>query len=169
MNNNLNPTWKPFRIPLQSLCGGDMDTPIKVPLITFFLTVTMCTSGMCFWRFLRELHSVVLCVYMGMTYSNTTFLEGVNSFQGPIMLTLSDILKHDCSVFSTSLMICMFFNFWSEHVRKEAVFNYTVQVSYQRVTVFVFFFILPSLNGWSVWMEKARVSSLVLWSFLHPT
>ncbi|XP_064189793.1 copine-3 isoform X2 [Anguilla rostrata] len=30
VNNNLNPTWKPFRIPLQSLCGGDMDKPIKV-------------------------------------------------------------------------------------------------------------------------------------------
>uniref|UniRef100_A0A8C4NMJ2 Copine-3 n=1 Tax=Dicentrarchus labrax TaxID=13489 RepID=A0A8C4NMJ2_DICLA len=30
VKNNLNPTWKPFRIPLQSLCGGDMDKPIKV-------------------------------------------------------------------------------------------------------------------------------------------
>lgn len=30
VNNNLNPTWKPFRITLQSLCGGDMDKPIKV-------------------------------------------------------------------------------------------------------------------------------------------
>ncbi|KAM6971403.1 copine-3 isoform 1-T2 [Tautogolabrus adspersus] len=30
VNNNLNPTWKPFRIPLQSLCGGDLDKPIKV-------------------------------------------------------------------------------------------------------------------------------------------
>ncbi|XP_068604066.1 copine-3-like isoform X2 [Brachionichthys hirsutus] len=30
VNNNLNPTWKPFRIPLQSLCGGDMDKSIKV-------------------------------------------------------------------------------------------------------------------------------------------
>uniref|UniRef100_A0A8D3BL01 Copine-3 n=1 Tax=Scophthalmus maximus TaxID=52904 RepID=A0A8D3BL01_SCOMX len=30
VNNNLNPTWKPFRIPLQSLCGGEMDKPIKV-------------------------------------------------------------------------------------------------------------------------------------------
>ncbi|XP_061095045.1 copine-3-like [Conger conger] len=29
VKNNLNPTWKPFRIPLQSLCGGDMDKPIK--------------------------------------------------------------------------------------------------------------------------------------------
>uniref|UniRef100_A0A3P8XAS3 Copine-3 n=1 Tax=Esox lucius TaxID=8010 RepID=A0A3P8XAS3_ESOLU len=30
VKNNLNPTWKPFRIPLQSLCGGEMDKPIKV-------------------------------------------------------------------------------------------------------------------------------------------
>ncbi|KAJ8010401.1 hypothetical protein DPEC_G00074690 [Dallia pectoralis] len=30
VKNNLNPTWKPFRIPLQSLCGGDMNKPIKV-------------------------------------------------------------------------------------------------------------------------------------------
>uniref|UniRef100_A0A8C3ART9 Copine III n=1 Tax=Cyclopterus lumpus TaxID=8103 RepID=A0A8C3ART9_CYCLU len=30
VNNNLNPTWKPFRIPLQSLCGGDLEKPIKV-------------------------------------------------------------------------------------------------------------------------------------------
>ncbi|KAM9332390.1 copine-3 isoform 1-T1 [Pholidichthys leucotaenia] len=30
VKDNLNPTWKPFRIPLQSLCGGDMEKPIKV-------------------------------------------------------------------------------------------------------------------------------------------
>uniref|UniRef100_A0A4W6G3J2 Copine-3 n=1 Tax=Lates calcarifer TaxID=8187 RepID=A0A4W6G3J2_LATCA len=30
VKNNLNPSWRPFRIPLQSLCGGDMDKPIKV-------------------------------------------------------------------------------------------------------------------------------------------
>ncbi|XP_040022528.1 copine-3 isoform X2 [Gasterosteus aculeatus] len=30
VNNNLNPTWKPFRIPLQSLCGADLEKPIKV-------------------------------------------------------------------------------------------------------------------------------------------
>ncbi|XP_011606077.1 copine-3-like isoform X1 [Takifugu rubripes] len=30
VKNNLNPTWKPFRIPLQSLCGGDVEKPIKV-------------------------------------------------------------------------------------------------------------------------------------------
>ncbi|XP_056868167.1 copine-3 isoform X2 [Takifugu flavidus] len=29
VKNNLNPTWRPFRIPLQSLCGGDMDKPVK--------------------------------------------------------------------------------------------------------------------------------------------
>ncbi|XP_012679621.1 copine-3 isoform X1 [Clupea harengus] len=30
VKNNLNPCWRPFRIPLQSLCGDDMDKPIKV-------------------------------------------------------------------------------------------------------------------------------------------
>ncbi|KAM9774644.1 copine-3-like isoform 2-T3 [Syngnathus typhle] len=30
VKDNLNPTWRPFRIPLQSLCGGDLDKPIKV-------------------------------------------------------------------------------------------------------------------------------------------
>ncbi|KAK7881384.1 hypothetical protein WMY93_029793 [Mugilogobius chulae] len=30
VKNNLNPSWRPFRIPVQSLCGGDMDKPIKV-------------------------------------------------------------------------------------------------------------------------------------------
>lgn len=34
VKNNLNPTWRPFRIPLQSLCGGDMDKPIKVNRMT---------------------------------------------------------------------------------------------------------------------------------------
>ncbi|XP_030612092.1 copine-3-like [Archocentrus centrarchus] len=28
--NNLNPIWKPFRISLRSLCGGDVEKPIKV-------------------------------------------------------------------------------------------------------------------------------------------
>ncbi|XP_070784065.1 copine-3-like isoform X2 [Enoplosus armatus] len=27
---NLNPTWRPFKIPLQSLCGGDVEKSIKV-------------------------------------------------------------------------------------------------------------------------------------------
>ncbi|XP_071369123.1 copine-3-like isoform X2 [Centroberyx affinis] len=27
---NLNPTWRPFRIPVQSLCGGDVEKPVKV-------------------------------------------------------------------------------------------------------------------------------------------
>ncbi|MCI4374414.1 hypothetical protein PGIGA_G00005920 [Pangasianodon gigas] len=30
VKNNLNPCWRPFKIPLQSLCGGDMEKPIKV-------------------------------------------------------------------------------------------------------------------------------------------
>ncbi|XP_075968699.1 copine-3-like isoform X2 [Anarhichas minor] len=30
VNNNLNPIWRPFRISLRSLCGGDVERPIKV-------------------------------------------------------------------------------------------------------------------------------------------
>ncbi|TSK34876.1 Copine-3 [Bagarius yarrelli] len=30
VKNNLNPCWRPFKIPLQSLCGGNMEKPIKV-------------------------------------------------------------------------------------------------------------------------------------------
>ncbi|KAL4631045.1 copine-3 isoform X1 [Arapaima gigas] len=30
IKNNLNPTWRPFQIPLQSLCEGDMEKLIKV-------------------------------------------------------------------------------------------------------------------------------------------
>ncbi|KAI3355082.1 hypothetical protein L3Q82_017957 [Scortum barcoo] len=30
VKNNLNPVWKPFRIPMQSLCGGDVEKSIKV-------------------------------------------------------------------------------------------------------------------------------------------
>ena len=30
VKNNLNPIWRPFRISLRSLCGGDVESPIKV-------------------------------------------------------------------------------------------------------------------------------------------
>ncbi|XP_053487174.1 copine-3 isoform X1 [Ictalurus furcatus] len=30
VKNNLNPCWRPFKIPLQSLCGADLEKPIKV-------------------------------------------------------------------------------------------------------------------------------------------
>nr|XP_033770763.1 copine-1-like isoform X3 [Geotrypetes seraphini]XP_033770764.1 copine-1-like isoform X3 [Geotrypetes seraphini]XP_033770765.1 copine-1-like isoform X3 [Geotrypetes seraphini]XP_033770766.1 copine-1-like isoform X3 [Geotrypetes seraphini]XP_033770767.1 copine-1-like isoform X3 [Geotrypetes seraphini] len=30
IQNNLNPTWKKFSVPLQTFCGGDFDKPIKV-------------------------------------------------------------------------------------------------------------------------------------------
>uniref|UniRef100_A0A8D3DM07 Copine-3 n=1 Tax=Scophthalmus maximus TaxID=52904 RepID=A0A8D3DM07_SCOMX len=30
VKNNLNPTWRRFRVPLQSLCGGDVEKSIKV-------------------------------------------------------------------------------------------------------------------------------------------
>ncbi|XP_078136901.1 copine-3-like isoform X2 [Sander vitreus] len=30
VNDNLNPIWRPFRISLRSLCGGDVERPIKV-------------------------------------------------------------------------------------------------------------------------------------------
>ncbi|XP_071753059.1 copine-3-like isoform X2 [Centroberyx gerrardi] len=30
VKHNLNPTWRPFRIPVQSLCGGDVEKSVKV-------------------------------------------------------------------------------------------------------------------------------------------
>ncbi|CAG5895592.1 unnamed protein product [Menidia menidia] len=30
VKNNLNPIWKPFRIPMQALCGGDVEKSVKV-------------------------------------------------------------------------------------------------------------------------------------------
>ncbi|XP_040287811.1 copine-3 [Bufo bufo] len=30
IKNNLNPVWRPFKIPLQALCNGDMEKPIRV-------------------------------------------------------------------------------------------------------------------------------------------
>lgn len=69
MKNNLNPTWRPFRIPLQSLCGGDMDKPVKVsnhfccklvPACTYLWTdrcrrdasnCFLCQPLLCFLRF----------------------------------------------------------------------------------------------------------------------
>ncbi|KAM8822890.1 copine-3-like isoform 2-T2 [Spinachia spinachia] len=30
VNNNVNPVWRPFRISLRSLCGGEVERPIKV-------------------------------------------------------------------------------------------------------------------------------------------
>uniref|UniRef100_A0AAY4A3X4 C2 domain-containing protein n=1 Tax=Denticeps clupeoides TaxID=299321 RepID=A0AAY4A3X4_9TELE len=37
VKNNLNPSWRPFKIPLQSLCGGDLEKPIKVSCPQLFL------------------------------------------------------------------------------------------------------------------------------------
>uniref|UniRef100_A0A4W6G5W2 Copine-3 n=1 Tax=Lates calcarifer TaxID=8187 RepID=A0A4W6G5W2_LATCA len=56
--NNLNPTWRPFRVSLRSLCGGDVEKPIKVDcydhhisgshdLIGSFKT-TLCKHDSCF-------------------------------------------------------------------------------------------------------------------------
>ncbi|XP_056868149.1 copine-3-like isoform X1 [Takifugu flavidus] len=39
VKNNLNPTWKPFRIPLQSLCGGDVEKPIKMDSLQFSMSI----------------------------------------------------------------------------------------------------------------------------------
>ncbi|TKS88029.1 Copine-3 [Collichthys lucidus] len=35
VKNTLNPTWRPFRIPLQSLCGGDVEKSIKVDCVDY--------------------------------------------------------------------------------------------------------------------------------------
>ncbi|XP_058478376.1 copine-3-like isoform X1 [Solea solea] len=35
VSNNLNPIWRPFRISLRALCGGDVEKPIKVDCYDF--------------------------------------------------------------------------------------------------------------------------------------
>uniref|UniRef100_A0A8D2ZJJ4 Copine-3 n=1 Tax=Scophthalmus maximus TaxID=52904 RepID=A0A8D2ZJJ4_SCOMX len=51
VKNNLNPTWRRFRVPLQSLCGGDVEKSIKVNTLTHTHTHThvslnpMCLSS----------------------------------------------------------------------------------------------------------------------------
>ncbi|KAL2082039.1 hypothetical protein ACEWY4_021857 [Coilia grayii] len=35
VKRNLNPCWRPFRVPMQSLCGGDMEKPIKVDCYSY--------------------------------------------------------------------------------------------------------------------------------------
>lgn len=30
INNNLNPTWKPFQVKLQLLCNGDYNRPLRI-------------------------------------------------------------------------------------------------------------------------------------------
>lgn len=42
VKNTLNPVWRPFRIPMQSLCGGDVEKRIKVHTHTYTWTVTHC-------------------------------------------------------------------------------------------------------------------------------
>ena len=36
IQNNLNPKWKPFQIPVQQLCNGDYDRTIRVSF-TFWI------------------------------------------------------------------------------------------------------------------------------------
>uniref|UniRef100_A0A4W3IH51 Copine-3-like n=1 Tax=Callorhinchus milii TaxID=7868 RepID=A0A4W3IH51_CALMI len=40
INNNLNPSWRPFRIPLRSLCSGDLQKSVKVFSHMFLYRVT---------------------------------------------------------------------------------------------------------------------------------
>lgn len=42
IKNNLNPTWRPFRIPIQPLCAGDVEKPIKVEEHTLTRTRSPC-------------------------------------------------------------------------------------------------------------------------------
>jgi len=36
IKNNLNPSWKSFNIPLQTLCSGDYDGPLRVITAVFY-------------------------------------------------------------------------------------------------------------------------------------
>ena len=35
VTNNLSPTWKPLRVPLQRLCNGDMSRPLKLEVLDY--------------------------------------------------------------------------------------------------------------------------------------
>uniref|UniRef100_A0A672IL33 Copine-3 n=1 Tax=Salarias fasciatus TaxID=181472 RepID=A0A672IL33_SALFA len=66
VKSNLNPVWRPFRIPIQSLCGGDVEKSIKVEcydhnnsgshdFIGSFQTTLMCVCVcVCFLTFLSS-------------------------------------------------------------------------------------------------------------------
>ena len=50
VKNNLNPHWRPFQLPVHSLCGGDKKKPIKVStkpvgLVTLQWNVTLKSSA----------------------------------------------------------------------------------------------------------------------------
>nr|XP_019942823.1 PREDICTED: copine-3-like [Paralichthys olivaceus] len=58
--NNLNPIWRPFRISLRSLCGGDVEKPIKglteYYLVAFIYCIKYETKTI-FYYFLQGSHS----------------------------------------------------------------------------------------------------------------
>ena len=35
IENNLNPVWKPLRVPLQRLCNGDVNRPLKLEVLDY--------------------------------------------------------------------------------------------------------------------------------------
>uniref|UniRef100_A0A3Q3CGN1 Copine-3 n=1 Tax=Haplochromis burtoni TaxID=8153 RepID=A0A3Q3CGN1_HAPBU len=45
VKNNLNPVWRPFQIPIQSLCAGDVEKPIKVQGEVHPDTCMLCFSS----------------------------------------------------------------------------------------------------------------------------
>lgn len=58
VKNNLNPIWKPFRVPLRSLCGGDVEgqikaTLFKVPRLPVYATpfLPLCPAFSFFFHF----------------------------------------------------------------------------------------------------------------------
>ncbi|TNM98997.1 hypothetical protein fugu_013561, partial [Takifugu bimaculatus] len=47
IKNNLNPTWRPFRVSLRSLCGGDVEKPIKVDCYDYHISGSHDLIGSC--------------------------------------------------------------------------------------------------------------------------
>lgn len=99
VKNNLNPTWKPFRIPLQSLCGGDMDKPIKV----LFYSPHYIQYSILHWS---------------LSDCNSTLQHHFHSAPHSPLITLA------FSVWSLYL-----FNFWSTHCQEGSCFHLKSELS----------------------------------------
>lgn len=134
VNNNLNPTWKPFRIPLQSLCGADLEKPIKVPKYIF-------------------LPNLLKWVYLNCHVHRDPFsLRGIVFFHcRDIMVALRPLLC--CSLrflktllFSTSLMM---YTFWTSEalISRGKLFS-TVLSKWVTQCVPVFVVIHPAITYW---------------------
>lgn len=160
VKNNLNPTWRPFRIPLQSLCGGDLDKPIKV-----------CQS-LCFsFMWCAELSHLRLSLdQTNPTRRRLTVFCGSHCFAdcdfsfnsqtwtcvSPLTLLLATSVSAEPCVFffffNLFLLMPYVFNFRSRRVRKEGV-PHLYGTSEFLTASFSHVPLVAEVNEWSKWEE----------------